>query len=89
MSFFEGIPNQFHDALKSAIEAVNETNEMIRQVKTRFEIENLAELNQKKGESFGGYEINDQAIEEFDALLTEHESRRQACQSILDKAANV
>jgi hypothetical protein len=88
MSFLAGIPEQFHDSLRTSIDAVNETNELIRQVKQRFEVEELADLEQKKGDSFDGYQIDDVAIKEFKDLLNEHEARRQTCQQILDQAAN-
>ena len=84
-SFFEGIPEKYHEELQAAIDAVNETNELLRQVKKRFGTNVPTELTEKLGEEFEGITVTQEAIDELKELSTLHESRRQACQAILDE----
>ncbi|MDH5436961.1 MAG: hypothetical protein OEX83_09385 [Gammaproteobacteria bacterium] len=86
-SFFEGIPEKYHGELKIAIDAVNETNELLRQVKKRFGTNDLLELTEKTGEECDGIVVTHEAIDELEKLILLHESRRQACQAILDGVA--
>lgn len=86
-SFFEGIPEKYHGELQTAIDAVNETNELLRQVKKRFGTNVLSELIEKEGEEFEEITVTREAIDELEKLISLHESRRQVCQTILNRIA--
>jgi len=87
-SFFDDIPAAFHERLKNAINEVNETNELLRQVKKRFGTDDPKELAEKTGMVFDGIPVTQEAVAELEDLKIMHESRRSQCQEILDEIAN-
>lgn len=87
-SFFDRIPREYHDKLQHAIDAVNETNEFLRQVKARFGTNDHKLLAEKMGQVFDGIEVTENTISELEELSILHQSRREYCQNLMDEIAN-
>ncbi|MDH5191482.1 MAG: hypothetical protein OEW89_09550 [Gammaproteobacteria bacterium] len=86
-SFFDGIPEAYQTPLQKAIDDVNETNELLRQVKKRFGTDIPDELQEKIGKEFEGITVTEEAIKELEILIDTHQERRRVCQEILDEIA--
>lgn len=86
-SFFEHIPERYQAQIRAAIEAVTETKMLLDQVRARFGTNDPQALRALQGRTFEGVAVTPAAVAELEALIAEHEARRAACQSLMDRAA--